>query len=265
MSVPTINWSDPMAQGLLSAWPCFLGPGYPQDACQTNEYVRSGNGGRYVLTNYKDTWLYAPQSDGSATTFQYGIWPNALNGTTRCTIMCRLYRSASGVWVNPMFATDANNGFSIQWYSDNNMYAYLVTAGAGGYPYLALNFSGWHDFIFDYDGGAATNALKLRFWFDGTEQTYTGASGSAVPTTWPNVANLPNINGDYGGTKLTGAMFDVRILRRSRPFTDAEAKAYTDPATRFSIYEIPKRRSMIGFTAAVGTAAPSLPMLGVGI
>lgn len=89
---------------------------------------------------------------------------------------------------------------------DNN--EALITLGNGSNSYghtSGLNIvttGAWHHWFVSYDGGQATNATKLRFWFDGVEKTLT-YSTPAIPTSMATNAAAATL----GATTGAGGQF----------------------------------------------------------
>lgn len=91
--------------------------------------------------------------------------------------------------------TDSNN--RIHWYYGSTGYIYLmVNNGDSSYGRvlasgLALVANRDHRFVFDYNGGGATNADRLKFFIDGIQQSLTFSG--AVPSTSSNLAGQSSL------------------------------------------------------------------------
>lgn len=140
------------------------------------------------------------------------------------------------------------------WYSDGNVYA----TAAGQYAVIANSQTGWHHFVWVFDGAGAGNATRLLLYVDGVQQTvgsYSGTVGTALSSsvaTW-------SVGRDQTARFGLGRWADCRLYGRA--LSAAEAWGLYAPQTRWALYQAGARRvrpsSAGGGVARTASDAPA--------
>lgn len=93
-------------------------------------------------------------------------------GLTNFSMACWIRRpsaaSTQGIGFNE---TDAHRT-TLLYASDNRIYC-AISNGSNAFGSSLQNVTGWHHCVMAYDGSQATNATRLKLFFDGIDQTLT--------------------------------------------------------------------------------------------
>lgn len=168
---------------------------------------------------------------------------------------------SGGTWIGKGVYPSPGYEWAVRPWNGSSLGVYVSSTGTD-FPYGSfymgtdyLNNTGWHHMVAIYDGGAATDALRLRVWSDGVEITgsYTGTIPSTMFTSsgaleLPMFGSLMGLSyikldefGFWAGTVLTGT--DVANLYNSGTPLAFPAVVYAGHYYQnFTVYRVHLRR-----------------------
>jgi len=175
-----IDWSHPLAAGLVGAWVFSEGTG------TTVGDLARVYGADGALTN-GPTWTIGPNGAGlsvASASSQYvacGSIPS-LSGASSASIFV-MGRRVSGAKLPVGALQSVNNQFGVSLYSDNLIY-FMASTGAAATYGTATAPTGDFSAGLSYDGTQATNATRLTGIVNGVPQslTFTGTIGATLGT-----------------------------------------------------------------------------------
>ncbi len=224
-----VNWGHPLNRGLLGWWmvlPGMLG------GSRLDDLTNMGSSGHPAkLANMApDDWVRGTRPGGWGALDLDGTDDRLetsgvkdIFGTAHMTAMC---------WVkqNTLRTLDAPfgqfNGSDEGWVMESGLTDtfVLLYVGENGNEYgqtgAILDTTTWHHWCMIYDGTQATDATKIRFLFDGVEQTLSFAS-PPKPTITGTFSELMIGDTASGGREMPAQLDDFRFYDRT--LTNAEA------------------------------------------
>lgn len=102
-------------------------------------------------------------------------------GLTNFSMACWIRRPSAGSTQGIGFNETPSHRTALLYGSDNLIYCALGN-GSNAYGGAPQNVTGWHHCVMAYDGSQATNATRLKQFFDGIDQTLT-FFGTIIPAT----------------------------------------------------------------------------------
>lgn len=134
----------------------------------------------------------------SATQASISFWAKRSSGTHYIAV------GASGSSTRRFYVTD---------HADGNLYA-MCSNGTGTFGSVASTsvLNQWNHYVVSFDGTQATDALKLKLWLNGVQQTL--ALTGPIPSALPNSLQGPFRIGVLGSTYCTGQYDSVQPFSR---------------------------------------------------
>jgi hypothetical protein len=108
-------------------------------------------------------------------------------GLTNFSMACWIRRPSAASTQGIGFNEAQAHRTSFLYASDNRIYS-TIANGSNAFGSSLQNVTGWHHCVIAYDGSQATNATRLKQFFDGIDQTLT-FSGTIPATLSSNASN----------------------------------------------------------------------------
>ncbi len=191
--------------GLIGYW------GF-EEATGTTAFDYSGN--QKDATLVATTWVAGKR--GKALNFNgtsaSASAPLTLTGATKFTLSGWVKKSATNKQMSFGMLNGALERAEIVWYTDGSLYGEVGATQDIWGKKAVTNDTKWHFISFVYDGAGATNADKVKLYFDGTPQsslTFSGTIASSVTCT--STLSIGVRNTGYS----SGLIDEVRVYNRA--------------------------------------------------
>ncbi len=192
--------TDYLTAGLVGHW-TFNGQDMDWSSSTAEALDRSGNNNNGDVTNFGKEGAVigkvgqALEFDGSNDYVNAGDIA-AIDGVSQLTAMGWMYIKSFADWEMLMEKrTDGNNEFymaqSASGYGGNNDVMIDLSNGSDTYGYTnddILSLGVWGHWVMVFDGSQAENGSRLKFYFNGVQQTLN--FGGTIPSTTANAGNL---------------------------------------------------------------------------
>ncbi len=225
-ALPTTSCGGDTTTGLIHYWKLDEAPGATTaaDSAGATTLTKGGTGFDFTASGKFNNAATFP-NNGQFKWVRKNPSPNDITGASALTISMWFKRGAAGAVLQTGQDSSGVDTLGIATGSDGKVYFDLSpTAGfaEGGTTAVTANDTNWHLATLVYDGTQAGNAARLKGYIDGVQQALT-FTGSAVPATSTNNAQLYYIGGEGGSDVDYGTIDDVRIYSRALSAADVVA------------------------------------------